>query len=115
MNIGKRVCSSLMDPYKLHAALWVNIPENYKLYSSYNTEDYTAWLHCARPAWLACAWYKPAFTLETFSSPILSPSSFLSYSVKSLGLRVFTIFSFSECVHIRQYWVLFFGSVSLSG
>ncbi len=30
-------------PCKLHAALWVNVPQNYKLHSSYNTEDYIAW------------------------------------------------------------------------
>ncbi len=43
MNTGKRVCSSLVGPCKLHAVLWVNVPENNKLYSSYNTEDYIPW------------------------------------------------------------------------
>ncbi len=48
MNICKRVCSSIMGQCKLHTALWVNVPENDKLHSSYNTEDYIAWLELTR-------------------------------------------------------------------
>ncbi len=35
--------TSVIDLYKLHTMLWMNIPENYKLYSSYITEDYMTW------------------------------------------------------------------------
>ncbi len=43
MNIGKCVCSSLMGPCYLHAAVWLKVLLNYKLYSFYNTKDYIAW------------------------------------------------------------------------
>ncbi len=63
--------------------------------------QYLCQLRHTHPSWLACVWYISAFTWETHSLPILSPSSFLSYRVKSFGLRVLCL---SECEHIR--WLL---------
>ncbi len=61
------MCSSFIGSYKLHAVLWVNIPPNYKLYSSYNTEDYIAW------AGLSLATTKTETVLFTRQSLIQSP------------------------------------------
>ncbi len=50
MNVGQRVCLSLMGPCKLHAVLWVNVPRTINCIPLI-TEDYIASLACSSQCW----------------------------------------------------------------